>query len=127
MLPVLVVEDHSINRDVAVLQLKALGLPVEAVSSGVDAIEKIKTNRYSLILMDVMMPDLDGCETCAAIREYEKVLGRYTPVIAVSAWSADDNRDLCQAAGMDDYISKPYSREQLKAVVERWMKADASI
>jgi two-component system, sensor histidine kinase and response regulator len=126
MLPILVVEDNAINRDVAVLQLQSLGFPVEAVCSAEEALELVKTKRYSLILMDVMMPDMDGWEACRRIRDHERSTGQYTPVIACSAWTAEDNHQRCTEAGMDDYVSKPYSREDLAAVVGRWLKADAT-
>jgi CheY-like chemotaxis protein len=122
MLPVLVVEDHNINRDVAVLQLTALGLDCHCVASGDEALVAIKKNTYCLILMDVMMPGMDGWETSRAIRAYEAGIGMRTPIVAVSAWAAADNKKQCLEAGMDDYLSKPYTRDDLKKIVERWAK-----
>jgi CheY-like chemotaxis protein len=121
MLPALVVEDHNINRDVAILQLKALGLDAHWAASGVEAVEAVKKQSFSIILMDVMMPDLDGWEACRQIREYEQTTGIRTPIIGVSAWAGADNKKKCLLAGMDEYLSKPYSREDLKAIVERFI------
>lgn len=120
MLPILVVEDNSINREVAVLQLKALGHPTEVVEDGRSAVEAVKARQYSLILMDVMMPGMDGCEAAQKIREHEEMCGRRTPIIAVSAWEAADNRERCVQAGMDDYLSKPYTRDELERIVTQW-------
>jgi CheY-like chemotaxis protein len=121
MLPALVVEDHNINRDVAILQLKALGIDAHWAASGVEAVEAVKKGSFSIILMDVMMPDLDGWEARRQIREYEQELGVRTPIIGVSAWAGADNKKKCLAAGMDDYLSKPYSRDDLKSIVERYI------
>jgi CheY-like chemotaxis protein len=120
-LPVLVVEDHSINQEVAVLQLKALGMNVVVVSDGSAAVEAVRAGQFSLILMDVMIPVMDGCEAARRIREMEQMSGRRTPIVAVSAWSSTDNRRRCTQAGMDDYLDKPYDRAALKAVIDRWV------
>lgn len=118
---ILVVEDNAINRDVAVLQLKALGWQTECAGNGAEAVEAVRDRTFALILMDVMMPELDGWETCRRIRDYEATVGRRTPIIGVSAWAAQDNKTKCLEAGMDDYLAKPYTRDDLKAVVDRWV------
>lgn len=125
-LPILVVEDNNINREVAVLQLKALGFLSESVNDGNQALEAIKTRQFSLILMDVMMPSMDGWEASRRIREYENSINRHTPIIAVSAWSASDNRERCFMSGMDDYLDKPYDRAALKRVLDRWVAHPSS-
>lgn len=122
-LPILVVEDNNINREVAILQLRALGFISETVNDGNEALDAIKKNQFSLILMDVMMPSMDGWEASRRIREYETSIGRYTPIVAVSAWSAADTRDRCISSGMDDYLGKPYDRASLKSILDRWILA----
>jgi CheY-like chemotaxis protein len=119
LLPVLVVEDNSINREVAVLQLRALGFDSVLADDGFTAIELVKRQQFSIILMDVMMPSLDGWEAARRIRQLEAEGGRRTPIIGCSAWSASDNRERCLAAGMDDYISKPYDRNTLQEILNR--------
>jgi CheY-like chemotaxis protein len=121
-LPVLVVEDHSINREVAILQLRILGIPSEIARDGQAAIDAVKEREFALILMDVMMPGMDGWEASRHIREYESTIGRHTPIIGLSAWSASDNRERCLAAGMDDYLGKPYEREDLDSIIKKWVK-----
>lgn len=120
-LPVLVVEDHSINQEVAVLQLKSLGLISVVVSDGTAAVEAVRGAQFSLILMDVMIPVMDGCEATRKIRELELDTGKRTPIVAVSASSSADIRMRCSLAGVDDYLDKPYNRAALKAVVDRWI------
>jgi CheY-like chemotaxis protein len=124
-LPILVVEDNNINREVALLQLKALGFESEAVGDGNKALEAIKSRQFALILMDVMMPAMDGWEASRRIREYENSIGRHTPIIAVSAWSAADNKDRCLSSGMDDYLGKPYDRASLKQILDQWVTAES--
>lgn len=124
VLPILVVEDNSINSDVALLQLKALGYVADVVHDGPSALSAIQSTKYSVILMDVMMPGMDGWETAERIRAYEKEHGQRTPIIAVTAWDGSDNRERCTVAGMDDYLGKPYSCRQLERVVKRWLAAE---
>jgi CheY-like chemotaxis protein len=126
-LPILVVEDNNINREVAILQLRSLGFESETAADGKEALESVKKRQFALILMDVMMPSMDGWEASRCIREYESSIGRHTPIIAVSAWSAADNEQRCLSAGMDDYLGKPYDRASLKQVVDRWVKAESRI
>jgi CheY-like chemotaxis protein len=121
-LPILVVEDNNINREVAVLQLRALGFDSVIANDGFAALESVKTQQFALILMDVMMPSMDGWEAARKIREIEKEKGRRTPIIGCSAWSASDNRERCLNAGMDDYLSKPYEREALRRLIEQWIQ-----
>lgn len=120
-LPILVVEDNNINREVAVLQLRALGYESVIADDGFAAIEAVKKQQFALILMDVMMPSMDGWEAARKIRELESGTKTHTPIIGFSAWSASDNRKRCLASGMDDYLSKPYERSALKRMLERWV------
>ncbi len=125
-LPILIVEDNNINREVAILQLRALEFTSETAANGNEAVEAIKKRQFALILMDVMMPSMDGWEASRRIREYEESIGRHTPIIAVSAWSAADNKERCLLAGMDDYLGKPYDRASLKQILERWVSVEIS-
>ena len=122
VLPILVVEDNNINREVAVLQLRALGFDTVIADDGFAAIEAVKRQQFGMILMDVMMPAMDGWEAAHKIREWEKTQGRHTPIIGCSAWSASDNRERCLQAGMDDYLSKPYERANLQSLINRYVQ-----
>ncbi len=117
---VLVVEDNEVNRTVAVRLLAKAGCNVEAVDSGNDAVRLVSAGDYDLVLMDVNLPGMDGLVTTAEIRRTEPP-GRRTPVIAMTARTLDGDREECLRAGMDDYISKPVTADELYRVIERWL------
>ncbi len=119
--PILVVDDSDVNRLLALRQLRVLGYQASAVDSGAEAIERVSAVRYALILMDCRMPEMDGLEATRAIREMEGD-GPHAPIVAMTANATDRDRELCTAAGMDDYITKPVSRDALREVVARWIR-----
>ena len=118
---VLLVEDHDSNRMVAILLLQKLGFVADVVTSGREAVERALTREYACILMDVQMPEFDGFDATRAIRQAETKNGRHTPIIALTALAMKGDREKCLAAGMDDYISKPYNLQMLKEVLDRWI------
>jgi len=89
-------------------------------------VEAAKRVRYKLILMDIMMPDVDGLEATRQIRKNESLSGFHVPIAAVTAQALDGDKDRCIAVGMDDYISKPFSIDQLKDLISKWIASDAS-
>ncbi|MCA9298908.1 MAG: response regulator, partial [Phycisphaerales bacterium] len=103
-------------------QLKRLGYRAECVESGEAAVEAIDGAPFDLILMDRQMPGLDGLEATRLIRARERERGeRRTPVVALTADALDSARRECLAAGMDDFLVKPVSGEDLAAIVTRWV------
>lgn len=116
---VLVVEDNPVNRTIAVRLLAREGCEVDAVESGREAVEACQGCEYDLVLMDVHMPDMDGYEATRRIRARESP-GRRTPIVAVTASSTQGDRERCLEAGMDDFVSKPFSAEVLRRLLERW-------
>jgi len=120
---VLVVEDNSILRELARRQLCKLGLSSHVVSNGRQAVEAAAQSDYDLILMDCQMPGMSGFEASLTIRQEEAPSGRHTPIIAMTASAMPGDRERCLASGMDDYLSKPVSQEQLRRVLERWLPA----
>ena len=119
---VLVVEDQSLNRDVAEGMLKALGLEADSAHDGSHALEMLARTRYDVVLMDCRMPVMDGYAATAELRRREGE-GPRVPVIALTADTTSAARDACFAAGMDDYLGKPFSRATLRAALVRWIPA----
>ena len=119
---VLVVEDQSLNRDVAEGMLKSLGLEVDTAHDGRHALEMLASGSYDVVLMDCRMPVMDGFAATAELRRREGA-GRRIPVIALTADTTSAARESCLAAGMDDYLGKPFSRATLRAALARWLPA----
>jgi CheY-like chemotaxis protein len=121
---VLVVEDNPVNQAVAEGMLSVLGMKAHVAASGAAALERLERTRYDAVLMDCMMPGLDGFETTAELRRREKAGGLApTPVVALTAIAMPGDRDRCLAAGMDDYLAKPFAIEALEATLARVMDA----
>ncbi|HWP95770.1 MAG TPA: FIST N-terminal domain-containing protein [Syntrophomonadaceae bacterium] len=118
---VLLVEDDPVCRKVANLQLDKLGIVVDQARNGVEAVKATLSNDYSLILMDCHMPGMDGFTATRAIRAAELENGRHLPIIAMTARALEEDKDLCAAAGMDDYLSKPFDSKQLFYAIKQWL------
>jgi two-component system sensor histidine kinase/response regulator len=117
---VLLAEDNKINQLVGVKQLQKFGCNVDVVGNGLDAVDAWKRDKYSVILMDCQMPEMDGFEATRKIRELEGEQNLpHTRIIAMTASVMKEDRDLCLAAGMDDYISKPVNTDELKNALEK--------
>ncbi len=112
MLKVLLVEDHAINQKLAVALLERWGHDVEVAANGQIALDMLQQHSYDVVLMDMMMPVMDGLEATRRIRAGEQ--GRRIPIIAMTANAMESDRDECLAAGMDDYVSKPIKSEELQ-------------
>jgi two-component system sensor histidine kinase/response regulator len=118
---ILVVEDNPMNQRIARLQLESLGYRIHIVNNGSEALDATGGFRYDLILMDCAMPVVDGYQATASIRKQEALIGRRTPIIALTAHAMPGDRERCLSSGMDDYLSKPVSKEQLSAAIVRWL------
>jgi len=124
---VLVVEDHPVNREVLVLQLELLGIAADSVENGVDALEAWARGRYAAVLADIHMPHMDGHELARRLRAAEADRGAvHTPIVAITANAIKGEEERCLASGMDAYLAKPVSIEQLRATLERWLPVDGS-
>ncbi|WP_219117690.1 hybrid sensor histidine kinase/response regulator [Janthinobacterium sp. UMAB-56] len=119
---ILLVEDTALNRQLVCLQLGASGYSIDTAENGALGLEALAAQQYDLVLMDCMMPVMDGYQACQALRAREAACGGpRLPVIALTAGVTEDDRQRCVAAGMDDYLSKPFTAVQLRAMVERWL------
>jgi len=110
---VLLVEDNLINQKIVQLSLRKVVKNIEVANNGKEALDKFGSNRYDIILMDIQMPIMDGILSTRKIREIEAGTGNYTPIIAITANALSGDREVCIAAGMDDYIAKPFQIETL--------------
>jgi len=120
----LLVEDTPVNRDVAGGMLEILGHSVSAVENGRLAAEAAARERFDLILMDCQMPEMDGFTATATIRQQERTATDHphVPIIALTANAMEGDRARCLAAGMDDYLAKPFTLAQLREILTRWLK-----
>jgi PAS domain S-box-containing protein len=117
-LRVMLVEDNIVNQTLAVRLLEKHGHQVTAVGDGRKAMATLGQGRFDLVLMDVQMPDMDGFETTAAIRETEQCTGGRLPIIAMTAHAMKGDRERCLSAGMDGYVSKPIRIQELFTVMD---------
>jgi signal transduction histidine kinase/CheY-like chemotaxis protein len=120
---VLLVEDGAVNLAVAEGMLSQMGPRVDLASDGEEALAALSRASYDLVLMDCMMPGMDGYAATAELRRRERGSGRRTPVAALTANAMSGDRERCVAAGMDDYLSKPFRHEDLRQLLARWLPA----
>jgi two-component system, sensor histidine kinase and response regulator len=125
----LLVEDNVTNQIMTMRQLEKLGHAVHIVSNGVQAVKTLTygSSRYDLVFMDCMMPEMDGFEATRQIRLHEVTTGRHVPIIGLTANALEGDRERCIEAGMDDYMSKPVSRHQIKESLDRWLSTERPV
>jgi len=115
---VLLAEDDPTSRKVMGIMLERRNFDVEAASDGCEAVEKWNAGGFDVVLMDVQMPRLDGFRATGLIREIEQERGGHTPIIAMTAHAMRGDEELCLAAGMDSYVSKPIDFARLMERIE---------
>ncbi|MCP4005542.1 MAG: response regulator [bacterium] len=123
---ILLVEDNPINSEVATRVLQNLDCDVSDAKDGLEAVEAVKSASFDLIFMDCQMPGMDGFQATRAIRELEEASDPrlHVPIIALTAHALPSDRDECLAAGMDDYLTKPFTRDDLSRMAAKWIVAD---
>jgi len=120
---ILIAEDNSVNREVALGMLRKLGLRAEAVANGAEVINTLESIPYDLVLMDMRMPVMDGMEAARQIRNPRSaVLNHDIPIVALTANAMLSDRNSCLAAGMNDFVSKPILKAELQAALNRWLR-----
>ncbi|MGI9302182.1 MAG: ATP-binding protein [Gammaproteobacteria bacterium] len=123
---ILVAEDNPVNQDVILRQLNSLGYAAEITADGRQAMAAWRQKPYALLLTDCHMPEMDGYELTAAIRDAERGTGRRTPIIAITANALQGEGEKCLEVGMDDYVTKPAELKKLKRVLVKWMPANVT-
>ena len=118
-LRIVLAEDNAVNQKLALRILEQMGYRADVASNGIEAVESIQRQTYDVILMDVQMPDMDGLDATREIRKLTDVTQPH--IIAMTANALEGDREMCLAAGMDDYISKPIHVNEL---VEALLKAE---
>ncbi|MDB6061617.1 MAG: Ethylene receptor [Verrucomicrobiaceae bacterium] len=120
----LLVEDNTINQEVAVAILRSMGMTVSIANNGVEAVNRVRNEQFDVVLMDVQMPLLDGYAATRAIRADKTIV--QPPIIAMTANAMQGDRDECIAAGMNDYVAKPISPAELLMTLSRWIHTGAA-
>jgi CheY-like chemotaxis protein len=117
-LSVLLAEDNLVNQRLVVRLLEKRGHRVVVAGTGLEALQALEKGSFDLVLMDVQMPEMDGIEATAVIREREKGSGLHQPVVALTAHAMKGDREKCMAGGMDGYLSKPIRPQELDQLLE---------
>jgi signal transduction histidine kinase/DNA-binding response OmpR family regulator len=117
---VLVAEDNAVNQLLITRMLERMGCRVDIASNGLEAVAMAQALQYDIVLMDCSMPEMDGYQAAAEIRRIQQT-SRRLPIVALTAHAMPEDRAKCMAAGMDDYLSKPVDREQVRQVLHRWV------
>jgi CheY-like chemotaxis protein len=123
--PILIAEDNPINQKVIERMVQKLGYPVDLVATGSEAIDALSRRSYGLVFMDCQMPEVDGFEACREIRK-RQLTGPRVPIVAITANAMKGDRERCLAAGMDDYVSKPFKQDDLRTMIDRWISPEPS-
>lgn len=116
---ILLVEDHGANRAVIQAQLSVFGLSCDTACNGQECLDRLETQDYDLILMDCRMPVMDGYEATRRIRQNPKT--QHIPIVALTALGFSQDQNQCLAAGMNDYLSKPYRLDELQTKLDLYL------
>lgn len=118
----LLAEDSPTNKMLATAILREAGYQVTAVANGRELLEALRATTYDLVIMDIFMPEMDGIEATQTIRALPGQIGK-VPIIAMTAYSLESDKESCMKAGMNDYISKPIQKQEMLGTVRRWLEA----
>jgi CheY-like chemotaxis protein len=121
-LRILVAEDNAVNQRLATRLLEKRGHQVVVAGNGCEALAALGEGTFDLVLMDIQMPEMDGMEATAKIREKEELAGGHLPIVALTAHAMKGDEDLCLAAGMDGYLTKPIHPQELDMVLTKFLR-----
>lgn len=123
---ILLVEDNLMNQKVVMFNLKKLNCEITPVSNGKEALEIFKNNKYDLILMDLMLPEMNGYDITVEIRKFEKQndVQKTVIIIALTANTYENDKERCISIGMNEYISKPFSAQQLIETIQKYITSE---
>lgn len=122
---ILIVEDNELQRTLYMALSRKFNLSVEMVKSCREAVEALKqSDQYHLILMDLGLADTNGCDCAQKLRELERQRGTHTPIVAVTGHTSDEYRSECFQAGMDGFLSKPFTVDQFGETVDKFAKVE---
>ena len=119
---VLLVEDNAVNQTLAIRLLERRGYVVTVAGDGREALSALEKDNFDVVLMDIQMPEMDGFEATAAIRDKEKHTGQHLPIIAMTANALKGDQERCLEAGLDGYIAKPIRTKELFAAIEAMLE-----
>ena len=120
---ILLIEDNLLNQKVVIFYLQKMNYSITATANGNEAIKMVKNENFDLILMDIMLPEKNGYEITGEIRQFEKEKGvdKAVPIIALTANTYDNDRDKCLKAGMNEYLEKPFTSQQLIEMIQKFV------
>lgn len=120
---ILVAEDNPVNQKVIRIILEREGFNFEIADNGEDVIKSYETGQFDLVLMDCQMPKMDGLQASVQIRKFEHATEKARcPIVAMTANAMTGDRERCLSHGMDDFLAKPFKRNELMAVIELWSR-----
>lgn len=120
---ILLAEDNKANQFISKAMIETLGVRVEIAEDGLQALELVQSGRFALVLMDCQMPRMDGLEATRRIRALPDAALAGIPIVALTADAQRQTRDECKAVGMNDFLTKPFTFEDLKRVVDAWVRS----
>ncbi len=121
-LKILLVEDNAINQKIAQTYLQSMGVSnIDIAYNGIEGVVLYKSKPYDLVFMDCQMPEMDGYEATRKIRTIERSTNHHTPIIAITAKAVKGDREVCIEAGMDDYLTKPYTKKKFYEKLSQWI------
>ena len=119
---ILIAEDNIVNQRLVKELLIRKNYDVTIVENGLKIFDVLENKKFDIILMDIQMPIMDGLEATSIIREIEKGTGKHIPIIGITAYAVKADKDKCLSAGMDDYMSKPFVKEEFYRMIEKYLQ-----